>query len=117
MKDKVFNLEASGLETYSWTPAETLSDASLPNPVAIPLMSITYTVTGKDNNNCKGTASVDVKVRGEAIVKKLKPENFFSPNEDLFSPYWKVEKIDEYPQCEVAVYDDKGVKVFMLSLI
>ncbi len=28
------------------------------------------------------------------------------------SPYWKVEKIDEYPQCEVAVYDDKGVRVF-----
>jgi len=105
-------LEASGLETYSWTPAETLTDASLPNPVAVPLMSITYTVTGKDNNNCKGTASVDVKVRGEAIVKKLKPENFFSPNEDLYSPYWKVEKIDEYPQCEVAVYDDKGVRVF-----
>ena len=105
-------LEASGLETYSWTPAETLTDATLPNPVAVPLMSITYTVSGKDNNNCKGTASVDVKVRGEAIVKKLKPENFFSPNEDLYSPYWKVEKIDEYPQCEVAVYDDKGVRVF-----
>jgi gliding motility-associated-like protein len=105
-------LEASGLETYSWTPAEALTDATLPNPVAVPLMSITYTVSGKDNNNCKGTASVDVKVRGEAIVKKLKPENFFSPNEDLYSPYWKVEKIDEYPQCEVAVYDDKGVRVF-----
>jgi gliding motility-associated-like protein len=105
-------LEASGLTTYSWTPVETLSDPAISNPVAIPLISITYTVTGKDNNNCIGTATVNVNVRGEAIVKKLKPENFFSPNEDLFSPYWKVEKIDEYPQCEVTVYDDKGVKVF-----
>lgn len=105
-------LEATGLENYSWTPSETLSDASLPDPVGIPLTSITYTVTGKDINNCRGTAVVDVKVRGEAIVRKLKPGNFFSPNEDLFSPYWKVEKIDEYPQCAVTIYDDKGVKVF-----
>lgn len=105
-------LEATGMATYSWTPSETLSDASLPNPVGIPLTSITYTVTGKDINNCMGTASIDVKVRGEAIVKKLKPGNFFSPNEDTFSPYWKVEKIDEYPQCAVTIYDDKGVKVF-----
>src|SRR5688572_27361758 len=105
-------LQASGLETYSWTPTETLSDAGIHNPVAIPLISVAYTVTGKDNNNCKGTGTINVSVRGEAIVKKLKPENFFSPNEDQFSPYWKVEKIDEYPQCEVAVYDDKGVKVF-----
>ena len=112
MKDKAFNWKHLAWRRYAWTPAETLTDASLSNPVAVPLMSITYTVTGKDNNNCKGTASVDVKVRGEAIVKKLKPENFFSPNEDLYSPYWKVEKIDEYPQCEVAVYDDKGVRVF-----
>ena len=105
-------LEASGLATYTWTPSETLSDNSLSNPVGIPLTSITYTVTGKDLNNCVGAASVDVKVRGEAIVKKLRPENFFSPNEDTFNPYWKVEKIDEYPQCAVTIYDDKGVKVF-----
>lgn len=105
-------LEATGLESYSWTPTETLSDATISNPIALPLTSTTYTLTGRDNNNCRGTATIDVKVKGEAIVKKLKPENFFSPNEDAFSPYWKVEKIDEYPQCEVLIFDDKGVKVF-----
>jgi gliding motility-associated-like protein len=105
-------LEASGLASYSWTPSETLSNASIPNPVAMPVSSLTYTVTGTDNNNCRGSASIDVKVQGEAIVKKLKPENFFSPNQDEFSPYWKVDKIDEYPQCAVTIYDDKGVKVF-----
>ncbi len=105
-------LEASGLESYSWTPEETLSDPLLANPIALPLVTTTYEVTGTDINNCKGKATIDVKVRGEAIVKKLKPENFFSPNEDLVSPYWKVEKIDEYPQCEVLIFDDKGVKVF-----
>ncbi|HEX6223611.1 MAG TPA: FG-GAP-like repeat-containing protein [Chryseolinea sp.] len=105
-------LEASGMQTYTWTPADNLSDPNIPNPVGIPLTSTSYSVSGKDNNNCVGTASISVTVRGEAIVKKLKPENFFSPNDDPINPYWKVDKIDEYPQCEVAVYDDKGVKVF-----
>lgn len=105
-------LLASGLENYNWSPAETLSDPTIPNPVAIPFTSTTYSVSGKDVNNCKGKATVDVKVKGEAVVKKLDPENFFSPNGDATSPYWKVGKIDEYPQCEVTVYDDKGVKVF-----
>ncbi len=106
-------LEASGLENYSWTPAENLSNPAIPNPVAIPLTSITYTVTGKDSNNCKGKATVDVRVKGEAIVKKLIPGNFFSPNNgDIVGQYWLVEKIEEYPQCEVTIYDDKGVKVF-----
>jgi gliding motility-associated-like protein len=106
-------LEALGLETYSWSPLETLSDATLPNPVAIPLSSTTYTVTGKDINNCKGSASVEVKVRGEAIVKKLGPENFFSPdNGDITNNFWKIEKIEQYPQCAITIYDDKGVKVF-----
>ena len=105
-------LEATGLESYSWTPAETLSDPGISNPVALPLTSTTYTVTGRNTDNCSGSATVDVRVKGEAIVKKLKPENFFSPNEDAFSPYWRVDKIDEYPQCEVLIFDDKGVKVF-----
>lgn len=105
-------LLASGLENYNWSPVETLSDPTLPNPVATPFMSTTYSVTGKDINNCKGKATVNVSVKGEAVVKKLKPENFFSPNGDASSPYWTVGKIDEYPQCEVTVYDDKGVKVF-----
>jgi gliding motility-associated-like protein len=106
-------LEASGLETFSWSPSEALTDASIANPVAMPLASTTYTVTGKDINNCLGEASVEVNVRGEAIVKKLGPKNFFSPgNGDEINPYWQIEKIEEYPQCSITIYDDKGVRVF-----
>ena len=88
-------------------------ESTIENPVAMPLTSTAYTVTGKDINNCHGMASVEVRVKGEAIVKKLKPSNFFSPDQgDAVNPYWIVEKIDEYPQCAVTIYDDKGVKVF-----
>ncbi|MBL0745481.1 FG-GAP-like repeat-containing protein [Chryseolinea lacunae] len=105
-------LSADGLEDYSWTPNETLSNATIFNPVATPLSSTTYTVTGSGTNGCTGTATVALRVKGEAIVTKLKPGNFFSPNGDAVSPYWTVEKIEEYPQCEITIYDDKGVKVF-----
>jgi gliding motility-associated-like protein len=78
----------------------------------MPLTSTTYTVTGAGANGCKSSASVDVKVRGDAIVNKLVPANLFSPNGDATGQYWTVEKIDEYPQCGVSIYDDKGVKVY-----
>jgi len=105
-------LSASGLLTYSWQPAESLSTPDQAEPVATPLVSTTYTVSGSDGNGCEGIATIEVKVKGESIVSKLKPSNFFSPNGDAVGQYWTVEKIDEYQQCGVIIYDDKGVKVY-----
>jgi gliding motility-associated-like protein len=105
-------LSASGLLNYSWQPGESLSSTTDVEPVATPLISTTYTVTGTDGNGCTGTTTVEVKVRGESIVSKLAPSNFFSPNADGVGDYWQVTKIDEYPQCGVTIYDDKGVKVY-----
>ncbi len=105
-------LEASGLNNYTWTPTETLSSSTIFNPVATPLQTTTYTVTGLGANNCEGSATIIVKVAGEVIVNKLLPNNFFSPNNSGSNEMWKVGSIQDYPQCGVAVYDDKGVKVF-----
>ena len=105
-------LAASGLLDFTWQPGESLSNATIAEPIATPLVSTTYTVTGKDANGCVGTATVDVKVQGESIVSKLGPTNFISPNGDAVGQYWMVDKIDLYPQCGVVIYDDKGVKVY-----
>lgn len=105
-------LSASGLLTYNWTPAESVSAPDQAETTATPLTSTTYTVSGKDGNECEGTTTIEVKVKGESIVSKLKPSNFISPNGDATGQYWIVEKIDEYPQCTVTIYDDKGVKVY-----
>jgi gliding motility-associated-like protein len=107
-------LNAEGLLDYTWSPVATLSSSTIANPVAQPLATTEYTVTGKDNNNCTGTGTIVVTVKGESIVTKLTPKNFFSPNGDGHgnSDYWIVDKITEYPQCGVTVYDDKGIKVF-----
>jgi gliding motility-associated-like protein len=105
-------LQASGLTSFTWQPAESLNNNAIANPVATPLQTTTYTVTGLGTNGCEGTATVIVKVAGEVIVNKLSPSNFFSPNNDGPNEVWVVDSILDYPQCGVVVYDDKGVKVF-----
>jgi gliding motility-associated-like protein len=47
--------------TYSWTPAATLSNPSILNPVATPATTTTYTVVA-DIGNCSTQRSVTVKV-------------------------------------------------------
>ena len=45
-------LNATGTEVYSWSPSTGLSDTNIPNPLARPASSITYTVTGSDRRGC-----------------------------------------------------------------
>lgn len=54
-------LMASGGTTYSWTPTTGLSDPMVPNPVASPLVTTTYTVA-VGNGVCTSTAAVTVTV-------------------------------------------------------
>ena len=51
-------LLATGADGYQWTPAASLSDANIPNPVAQPAVSTDYTVTGRDKFNCFTSTAV-----------------------------------------------------------
>src|SRR5690606_34262943 len=96
-------LNADGLLDYLWSPAESLSDPTISNPVASPVVTTTYTVTGTAPGGCTGTGTVQVEVSGAATVTKLVPKNFFSPNDtDAINPSWTVGNILEYPQCGVS---------------
>lgn len=53
-------LQASGAQTYSWSPAAGLSCTTCPNPSASPAVTTTYTVTGTDANGCQDSATVTV---------------------------------------------------------
>ncbi|HSA42772.1 MAG TPA: hypothetical protein P5112_03735 [Bacteroidales bacterium] len=60
-------LNGSGLAgsppyTFSWSPAASLSDPDIPNPVASPLETTTYTLTISDLNACYDTDEVTVMV-------------------------------------------------------
>lgn len=106
-------LMATGLANYLWDPAATLDDAAIADPVATPAGTTVYTVQGTDDNGCPGSATVEVSVKGDFIVNKLRPSKFISPdNGDAINPFWVIENILNYPQCSVTIYDDKGVRVY-----
>ena len=51
-----------GIATYSWSPSTGLSSSTIPNPVANPTVTTTYTVTVTNNEGCTGTAVSEVTV-------------------------------------------------------
>lgn len=61
-------------ETYSWSPATGLSDASIKNPLASPEETTTYTVTYTNADGCTSTDQVEVKVNcNTAPIAVCKP--------------------------------------------
>jgi len=62
-------LNVSGTDTYSWSPANTLSNPTIQNPFAFPSSDTAYTVTGKDSNNCfSDVAVINVNVNAKPTV-------------------------------------------------
>ena len=55
-------LQGSGGIAFSWTPAGSLSDPNLPNPVATPDSSTAYVLTVVDSSGCDDTDTVQVTV-------------------------------------------------------
>lgn len=61
-------LAASGGVDYAWSPATSLSDPSLPNPVATPTETTTYQLTTQSEFGCEFVSQVQVIVREEIDV-------------------------------------------------
>lgn len=58
------NLLATGGISYVWTPAGSLSDPNIANPVAGPTVTTTYTVVGTATGGCTNTDTVTLYVLG-----------------------------------------------------
>jgi gliding motility-associated-like protein len=72
-------LEASGALDYVWTPFDGLNDPFIFDPLASPLSTTTYVVTGTDAFGCQNTDSVTVFIDPFTVL--LVPTGF-SPNGD-----------------------------------
>ena len=54
---------AAGGYTWSWAPSAGLSATNIPNPIAKPASTTTYTVTVTDANGCTATNIITIEVR------------------------------------------------------
>jgi gliding motility-associated-like protein len=55
-------LQATGASSYAWSPPEGLSCTNCANPIATPLVTTNYTVTGIDSLQCKSSALIKIQV-------------------------------------------------------
>jgi gliding motility-associated-like protein len=68
-KGRSVQLKASRGVSYSWSPSNGLSNASVNNPLAKPDITTVYTVTVTDSDGCSDTANVRIKVINKIEVK------------------------------------------------
>ncbi len=76
-------LNATGALTYSWTPAATLNNSQLVNPIASPKTTTTYTVTGTTSFGCTATDQVTVQVNPAPVISSITPDTVICKNTSL----------------------------------
>ncbi len=92
---------------FNWTPASSLSDATIQQPIARPLETTQYTITASNEAGCLVTASVTINVQPPLYIP-----NAFSPNGDGLNDDWEIENIGLYTDTTVEVFNRWGNTVF-----
>ncbi len=104
-------LNANGAEKYIWTPAATLSNASIANPIATPVSKTQYVVQGTDLAGCRGYDTITVKVDNINKGNNLLP-NAFTPNNDGLNDCFGVKYWGSIKDFEFSIYNRWGERIF-----
>lgn len=104
-------LNATGGATYRWSPGSTLNDPFIPNPVATPLSTTQYTVTGTDASGCKNTDTVTVKATATNIGLYQMP-TAFTPNGDGLNDCYGLKYWGFIEELDFSIYNRWGERVF-----
>jgi gliding motility-associated-like protein len=104
-------LEATGNATdlsYAWTPPEYLTNDKILRPRAVsPIADMTYRLTVTGPGGCQTNDQVFVK------LLRIPPiPNTFSPNGDGINDQWRIDFLNDYPDCRVQVFTRAGKLVF-----
>lgn len=98
--------------TYSWSPATTLSEADVYNPIASPEETTSYQLFITDANGCTNTASATVVIFDSPCIRPyVFVPNVFSPNGDLLNDTWGIEAY-AVESLHIEVYNRWGEKIF-----
>ncbi len=92
---------------FSWTPAQSLSNPNIAQPIARPQETTKYTLTASNESGCPTTASVTINVMPLLYIPTA-----FSPNNDGLNDDFKIENVGFYPESTVEIYNRWGTIVF-----
>ncbi|KRP08234.1 MAG: hypothetical protein ABR94_06225 [Sphingobacteriales bacterium BACL12 MAG-120802-bin5] len=95
--------------TYEWTPAESLSNPLVYNPIASPEDTTVYYLTGYDEFGCVGYDSVTVFVQDPVYI--VSP-NAFTPNGDDLNDFFRPVIIGPGTLLDFQVFNRWGEMVY-----
>ncbi|QNA46267.1 LamG-like jellyroll fold domain-containing protein [Lacibacter sediminis] len=104
-------LNVTGADQHVWMPSGTLNNALIRNPIASPLTTTQYIVTGKDINGCSNTDSITVLVTADNSGNYLMP-NAFTPNNDGINDCFGIKNWGPVTEFEFSIYNRWGERVF-----
>ena len=93
--------------TYLYTPATSLSSATVLNPLASPTQTTTYTLTATTAQGCVSTDQVVV-----TVLNCVEPMNAFTPNGDGVNDFWLVNRSGCFRTATVEVFNRYGHRVY-----
>ncbi|MGN6394946.1 MAG: gliding motility-associated C-terminal domain-containing protein [Mucilaginibacter sp.] len=93
---------------YQWTPATSLDDPTVQNPLASPANTTKYQLTVTSAAGCEASADITVKVLKNDIVIP----NTFTPNADGVNDNWNIAYLSDYKDAVVDIYSRWGQHLF-----
>lgn len=100
-------LHAEGGQDYLWSPPTGLDYDTIPDPIATPYNTTTYTVTVKDSLDCSAEAKVLVMVETVAFVP-----NLFTPNDDGKNDELKIYGLEQARGFTFTIHNREGNLVY-----
>jgi gliding motility-associated-like protein len=108
----ISKLTAAGGAKYAWAPVETLNNPFIPNPVASPAATTTYSVVVTTAQGCVGQDSITVNVSADLAKNGIQIPNAFTPNGDGLNDCFGVRFLGAISNLKLSVYDRWGSRVF-----
>ena len=105
-------LNADNVLYYMWTPDDgSLSNASINNPVANPVIPTTYIVTGISKYGCLATDSVRIDLTYDNIFIP----SAFTPNNDGLNDVFHVVNLGRFKLVNMSIYNRWGEMVYHVT--
>jgi gliding motility-associated-like protein len=93
--------------SYQWSPATDLDDWSVPDPLASPLISTTYSLKVTSYDRCEATAREKITVFNDPWMP-----NAFTPNGDGKNDLFRIPPSAPVEILRFSIFDRWGVRVF-----